>query len=292
MALQGSVGTALEARALGKQYRRGTWALRDLSLALPRGTITALVGPNGAGKSTLMKAWVGFERPTEGSVAVGGIDPWQDRPAAVNQIGYVAQAPSLYRDLSVDDHLLLAMTLRRSFDREGALRRLRRLGIPVGARPTELSGGQQAQLSLAIALGTRAPVLLLDEPLASLDPLARRDFLALVVESSRSEGTTVVLSSHIITDVETACDRVVVLGDGRKLLDDTVIGAVSAHVVLPGDATTPVPRVISAFRDPSGGRLRLARRDEASPGAAERDATLDEVVVGYLAADQAQSADD
>ena len=163
---------------------------------IPSGGITALVGPNGAGKSTLIKGWIGFERPTAGRLEVQGIDPWRDRVAAVGRLAYVPQAASLYRDLTVADHLALGATLRRGFDRAGAAERLDALAIPLGARAGELSGGQQAQVGLALALGTWAPVLLLDEPLASLDPLARREFLAVLVDAVRTTGATALLVAH------------------------------------------------------------------------------------------------
>lgn len=275
---------ALEARGLGKQYGASIWALRSVDLAIPSGGITALVGPNGAGKSTLMKAWVGFERPTEGSVAVLGIDPWVDRRSAVIQTGYVPQTPSLYRDLSAEDHLALAQTLRRSFDRTVARKRLRQLDISLDARPGELSGGQQAQLGLAIALGTRAPVLLLDEPLASLDPLARRDFLGVLTDAVHADGSSAVLASHIITDVEATCDRVVVLGGGRKLLDATIVEAVAEHIIVPMGAAVDAGRVVATFDGPTGEPLILARRDGSDRAGDQREASLDEVVIGYLTA--------
>jgi ABC-2 type transport system ATP-binding protein len=161
---------------LAKRYRRGVWALQGIDLALPAGGITALVGPNAAGKSTLIKTWVGFEKPTRGSARVAGIDPWRDRSAALAHFGYVTQSPSLYDGLTVEDHLDLARQLRPSFDRDYARRRMSELDIPLDRQGRDLSGGQQAQVALALALGTRAPILLLDEPLASLDPLARREF--------------------------------------------------------------------------------------------------------------------
>ncbi|MEO7667336.1 MAG: ABC transporter ATP-binding protein, partial [Dehalococcoidia bacterium] len=166
--------SVLETHDLAKRYGRRTWALTGIDLAIPQGGITALVGPNAAGKSTLIKTWVGFERPTRGSVAVAGIDPWKDRSAALAHVGYIPQSPALYDALSVDDHLDLAVQLRPGFDRAYARRRLDELGIPGNQGARSLSGGQQAQVALALALGTRAKILLLDEPLASLDPLARR----------------------------------------------------------------------------------------------------------------------
>jgi len=171
----------LEAHGFGKRYRRRTWALRNVELTVPAGTITALVGPNGSGKSTLIRAWIGFERATEGRLSTGGVDPQRDRKGAVERVGYVPQSPSLYRDLTILDHIALAGTLRRGFDPGMAAGYVERLSIPLRVKAGELSGGEQAQVGLALALATRAPILLLDEPLASLDPLARREFLHLMV---------------------------------------------------------------------------------------------------------------
>ncbi len=219
----------LETHDIGKRYGRRTWALRHVDLAVPDGSITALVGPNGSGKSTLLKAWVGFERPTEGHLIVDGIDPWRDRGAAIGRIGYVPQAPSLYRELTVAEHVTMAKTLRPGFDPSVARRRLDDLDIPLDSTADQLSGGQQAQVGLALALGVRAPVLLLDEPLASLDPLARREFLHVLVDAVRADGATALLSSHVITDIEQACDRLLVLGAGRTLLDLSIAGAIAEH---------------------------------------------------------------
>ena len=266
----------LETHDLAKRYRRGVWALSGIDLEIPPGGITALVGPNAAGKSTLIKTWVGFERPTRGSVRVAGIDPWQDRAAALDHIGYVPQSPALYDGLSVEDHLDMALLLRPSFDREMARQRLDELGIPRSAGARTLSGGQQAQVALALALGTRAEVLLLDEPLASLDPLARREFLHVVADAVRTDGGTALLSSHIVTDVEQACDRLIVLGVGRVLLQASVADAVAAHRVAPADEA--VGEVIATFAGPAGERVAL-QRDGGG-----RSATLEEIVLGYLAA--------
>ena len=263
----------LEARGLAKRYRRGVWALTGIDLELPAGGITALVGPNAAGKSTLIKTWVGFERPTRGSAAVMGLDPWRQRSQALANLGYVPQSPALYDGLSVDDHLDLAVQLRPGFDRAYARERLDQLGIPRAAGSRSLSGGQQAQVSLALALGTRAPILLLDEPLASLDPLARREFLHVLTDAVRDGGATTLLSSHIVTDVEQSCDRLIVLGVGRVLLHDTVTNALAGHAISISDRTDAV----ADFAAPDGSRIWLVR------GAGDRPATLDEVVLGYLA---------
>jgi len=279
----------LETHDIGKRYgRRRQWALRHLDLVVPDGSITALVGPNGSGKSTLLKAWVGFERPTEGRLTVAGIDPWRDRSGALNRIGYVPQAPSLYRELTVAEHVTMAAAFRPAFDAAVAHRRLDDLLIPLTSRADELSGGQQAQVGLALALGTRAPVLLLDEPLASLDPLARREFLHVLVDAVRSDGATALLSSHVITDIEQACDRLVVLGGGRMLLDLSIASAISEHRVLDAadDATRATDTVVGIFPGPAGERLSLVRGGDGRG----RAATLEEVVLGHLAAGRTPSA--
>ena len=272
---------AIEAAGLGKRYRRGRWALRDVDLTVPRGSITALVGPNGAGKSTLIKAGVGFERPTAGRVVVDGVDPWRDRAGAIAKVGYVPQSPSLYRELTVEEHVRLAATLRPGFDLDHARRRLDQLSIPLDSRADELSGGQQAQVGLALALGTRAPVLLLDEPLASLDPLARRDFLHVLVGAVREDGSTALLSSHVITDIEQACDRLLVLGGGRKLLDLSIAESIAAHRI--AETLSAADHVVGTFMEMDGGRASLIR---TTPGTTPhgRPATLEEVVLGHLAA--------
>ena len=281
--------SALEAFGVAKSYqRRRPPALAGVDLALPRGSITALVGPNGAGKSTLMKAWVGFERPTRGRVAVAGIDPFRHRYRALAHLAYIPQSAALYRELTVAEHLDLAGSLRRGFDRALALRRLDDLAIPDGVKAGALSGGQQAQVALAVALASRAPILVLDEPLAGLDPLARREFLFLLTVHAREHGTTAVLSSHVVSDVEQAADRLVVLGMGAKLLDTGVTESLEHHRIAVGD----VPpgnglRTIASFLGQAGETVTLLATDGSpAPGwaAALRRPTLEELMLGYLAA--------
>ncbi|HTS15604.1 MAG TPA: ABC transporter ATP-binding protein [Candidatus Sulfotelmatobacter sp.] len=280
---------ALATDGLSKRYRSGApLALDDVTLTVPTGSITAVVGPNGAGKSTLIRTWMGFERPTAGRVAVTGIDPWRHRPEAVARIGYVPQAASLYRDLTVADHLALAVTLRHGFERSVAVERLKSLGIGPSKRASELSGGQQAQLGLAIALATRAPVLLLDEPLASLDPLARREFLSVLVAAVRADGHTAFLSSHIVTDVEEACERLVVLSAGRVLLDAEVAQARADYRIVPSGAGSPLAGEVATFAGPAAARLTLVRTADPSVG---RAASLEDIVLGYLSSARASSGD-
>ena len=226
---------ALAAHGLSKRFRKKV-ALDAVDLAVPAGSVTALVGPNGAGKTTLIRVCMAFERPNVGSVEVDGVDPWKHRREALRRVGYVPQKPAVYGGLSVDDHLAMAKSLHPSFDRDYARRRLEQLAIPLDQRADTLSGGQAAQLGLAVALGTRAKVLLLDEPLANLDPLARREFIQVLLDAIRSEGSTALLSSHIVTDVEDACDRLVILGSGKIKLDCPLEEAKRTHRLTDADS--------------------------------------------------------
>jgi len=275
----GSASPALEAVGVSKRFGRSTEALRDVHVAVPQGSIAALVGPNGAGKSTLIRCWIGFETPTTGSVRVLGVDPVKDRAGAVERLGYVAQSTGLYRGLSVADHLELAGTLRKGFDATEARLRLEQLGIPLRQRAGTLSGGQASQLALCIALGTHAPVLLLDEPLASLDPLARHEFLNLLVSVVRERGATALLSSHIVSDVAAACDGLVVLGNGRVALQAPITSAVASHRLGVPGAVDP-SLVVATFARPGGEIAVLLRSEDPSLATP----TLEELVMGYLSA--------
>jgi len=277
---------ALEAIGVSKRYRRtGSWALLDADLEVPEGTITALVGPNGAGKSTLIRTWVGFERPTRGLVRVGGIDPREDRAGAVARIGYVSQSTALYRGLTVGEHLTLARTMRPGFDDEAAQARLEQLAIPLSQKAGSLSGGQAAQVALCIALSTGAPILLLDEPLAALDPLARHDFLNLLVSAVRERGATALLSSHIVSDVEAVCDHLVVLGMGRVTLQAPIREAIAEHRLGPV-GSMPAEQTVATFARPGGEPIALVRSSDPSLPRP----SLEELVMGYLAAARSGAA--
>ena len=271
---------ALEACGLSKRYRRSsTWALVDVDLAVPQGTVTALVGPNGAGKSTLIRTWMGFERPTRGHVLVGGIDPQDDRAGTLRQLGYVSQSTALYRGLTVSDHLALAAGLRSGFDTAAARERLGQLAIPLAQKAGALSGGQAAQVALCLALGTGAPVLLLDEPLAALDPLARHDFLNIVSSIVRDQGATALLSSHIVSDVEAVCDQLVVVGLGRVTLQAPIKQALAEHRLMPA-GSAPAGQLVATFARPGGELSDLVRSTDPSLPVP----SLEELVMGYLAA--------
>src|SRR6266705_3058463 len=189
----------VEASGLGKRYG-STWALRECSLAVPAGHVAALVGPNGAGKTTLLNLAVGLAAPTAGAVTVLGGEP-AGSPAALDGIAFVAQDAPLYKNLSAADSLHLARNLNRRWDQQYAQARLAELGIPLTKKVSKLSGGQQAQLALTLALARRPQLLVLDEPLAMLDPLARHDFMAGVMAAVADDGVSVVLSSHALADL-------------------------------------------------------------------------------------------
>jgi ABC-2 type transport system ATP-binding protein len=285
---QAKITCVITTEALTKRYRRRT-ALHAISLEIPDGGITALVGPNGAGKSTLLKLCIGFERPTGGRLEVNGVDPVRQRARAVASIGYVPQTPALYRDLSIMDHVELAHAIRPGFDRALARGHVEALGIALTACAGEISGGEQAQVCLAIALGTRAPLLLLDEPLASLDPLARRDFLRVARNAASSGDTSIVLSSHVISEIEDTADRLLVLGEGRVLFDNTVAHSIATHRVIDPGRDVDRAEVVGQFPGRADTLHTLVRTSTTGVG---RVPTLEEVVLGYLASSRAQGRDE
>jgi ABC-2 type transport system ATP-binding protein len=216
----------IEASGLGKRYRR-SWALRDCTLEVPAGRVTALVGPNGAGKSTLLNLAVGLTAPSAGTVTVLG-GRRAGSPAALDGIAFVAQDTPLYKTLTVADMIYLTRSLNRRFDQPYARARLDELGIPPRRRAGKLSGGQQAQLALTLALARRPRLLVLDEPVAMLDPVARHDFMATVMAAS-ADGVSVLLSSHVLTELERVAGYLILLSRGRVRLAGDVTDLVAAH---------------------------------------------------------------
>ena len=235
----------LRAERLGKRYRR-RWALQDCTLAIEPGHVTGLVGPNGAGKSTLLNLAAGMLSPSAGTIEVCGRPPAADA-AQLAAVGYVAQHTPTYSSLTVADHLRLGARLNPSWDPALADRRIAQLGIDPRQRAGRLSGGQRAQLALVLGLAKRPQLLILDEPVASLDPLARREFLQVLMEAVAEHGLSVILSSHVVSDLERVCDHVVVLVDSHVRLDGDVehlqqthvrlVGAPFSSRSLPGDQT-------------------------------------------------------
>jgi ABC-2 type transport system ATP-binding protein len=277
----------IETSGLSKRYRQ-IWALRDCTLAIPAGRIVALVGPNGAGKSTLLHMAVGLTTPTTGSLTVlgntapGSLD-------ALERIAFVAQDAPLYGSQSVAGMLDLAASLNRRFDRRRAETRLAEIGIALGHKVGKLSGGQQAQLALTIALARRPELLVLDEPHARLDPLARYDFMASLMIAAAEDGLSVVFSSHLVTELERVADYLVVLAGGRVQVMGEIAGLLAHHTMLSGPSAS-IDRVAERF---AVVQARLAGRqaqllvrtdgDEDPPlGWETGDVTLEELVLAYL----------
>src|ERR1700722_9006706 len=224
----------LEARGLGKRYGR-TWALRECTLEIPAGRVAALVGPNGAGKSTLLNLAVGLTAPSAGSVTVLNGRPAGSR-SALDGIAFVAQDTPLYKNLSVADMIYITRSLNRHFNQVYARTRLDELGIPPRRKAGKLSGGQQAQLALTLALARRPRLLVLDEPVAMLDPIARHDFMATVLAAATDDGVSVLLSSHVLADLERVADYLVLLARGQVRLAGPVDDLLASHRMLIGPA--------------------------------------------------------
>ena len=217
----------VEASGLGKRYG-GTWALRECTLEIPAGRVAALVGPNGAGKSTLLNLAVGLTAPSAGEVTVLG-GRRAGSPAALDGIAFVAQDTPLYKNLSVADMIYVTRNLNRHFDRRYAKARLDELGIPPKRKARKLSGGQQAQLALTLALARRPRLLVLDEPVAMLDPVARHDFMALVLTAAADDGVSVLLSSHVLTELERVAGYLILVSRGRVRLAGDVDDLLAVH---------------------------------------------------------------
>ena len=234
----------IETAGLGRQYGK-FWALRDCTMAIPAGRIVALVGPNGAGKTTLLHLTVGLARATTGSVTVlGGVPPGSLE--ALERIAFVAQDVPLYRNLSVAEMLELASNMNRRFDWPRAQGRLAELGIVLGRKVGRLSGGQRAQLALTIAFSRHPDLLVLDEPLSGLDPLARHDFMATLMIAAAEDGVSVVFSSHVISELERVADYLVLLSGGRVQVMGEISELVAGHAMMSGQAAD-ADRVAASF---------------------------------------------
>ncbi|MFI0453491.1 ABC transporter ATP-binding protein [Actinomadura sp. 6N118] len=283
---------ALRTERLSKRYRGGHQALSEVTLTLPAGRVVGLVGPNGAGKSTLLNLIAGTIRPTSGMIEVLG-----GRPAAnaaqLNKVGFVAQDTPVYRGLTVAEHLRLGAKLNANWDAGLARRRIAHLGLDPAQKAGRLSGGQRAQLALAVATAKRPEMLIFDEPVAALDPLARRAFLQYLMESVADLEATVILSSHLLGDLERVCDHLVVLTASGLQLAGDVDDILAAHYRLVGrpehiDKLPPGVEVIQAehngrqstliVRDTSGMLPRLL--PELLPTATPLE--LEDMVLAYL----------
>ena len=278
----------IETHALGKSYG-STRALRDCTLAIPDRHVVALVGPNGAGKTTLLNLTVGLVLPTTGEVTVLGGRPAGSR-AALDGIAFVAQDAPLYKNLSAADLLHETRNLNRRFDQDYAERRLGELGIPLRQKAGKMSGGQQAQLALTLALARRPRLLLLDEPMAMLDPIARHEFMATVMTAAAEDGVSVVLSSHVLAELERVADYLVLVSHGNIQVAGEVEDLLATHGLLTGPASESGRysrqwNVVHASSAASLVRLLVrydGNSDPVPPGWEARPVTLEELTLAYL----------
>jgi ABC-2 type transport system ATP-binding protein len=282
-----SAAPALRCDGLGKRYG-SRWALRDCSLEIPTGTVTALVGPNGAGKTTLLQLVVGLSKATAGEVSVLGCPPGRDAAQLLPRVGFVAQEHPLYKGFTIADTLKLGRKLNASWDGAFALDRIDALGLPLGQKVGKLSGGQQAQVALTLALAKRPDLLVLDEPVASLDPLARREFMQSVMEAVAESGMTVLLSSHIVADLERVCDHLIILSRADVQLAGPIEDIVAGHRVLTGPRSDPgaVARVHEVIRESHTERqttLLVRANGHVYDSCWElHEVDLEEIVLAYL----------
>jgi ABC-2 type transport system ATP-binding protein len=273
----------IETDGLGKRYRQ-TWALRDCDLTVPAGHVTALVGPNGAGKTTLLRVLAGIATPTAGTATVLGYVPGSQQ--ARDAVSVIDQTVPLDRHLRVRDLVAAARALNDQWDTDLAVQRLTSLNLTMSIKVGKLSGGQRAQLALTLAMARRPRLLLLDEPLASLDPLARQDVLGWLMTCVAEDGLSVVFSSHVIAELERVATYLVVLSQGQVQVAATVDSLLDSHLALTGPTEdagrlaglVPVITVQQAGRQAQV----LARTDAAPTGWAARPVTMEELVLGYL----------
>lgn len=274
----------IDTHRLGKRYRKA-WALRECGISVPAGHVVALVGPNGAGKTTLLRLLAGLSTPSAGQVAVlGGCQPGS--AAARADVSYLDQQMPLYRNLHVRDMLRVAEAMNNRWHREMAEARLAMLGIPVARRVGKLSGGQRAQLALTLAIARRPRLLLLDEPLSSLDPLARQEVMAALMTSVAEDGLSVVFSSHVVAELERVASYLIVLSGGQVQVAASVESLLDSHRALVGPAeqagvlAEQVP-VVTMSRAGRQAQV-LARTATAPPGWSDRPVTMEELVLAYL----------
>ncbi len=276
----------IDTQGLGKRYRR-LWALTDCTLSIPAGHVVGLVGPNGAGKTTLLNLASGMLAPTTGTIEVLGGRPAAG-PAKLARVGYLSQSAPVYAGLSVADHLRLGARLNPGWDGALARGRIERLDLDPRQRAGTLSGGQRAQLALTLAVGKRPELLILDEPVASLDPLARREFLQDLMESVAEQELSVVLSSHLVADLERVCDYLIVLVGSRVRVAGPVDELLAAHHLLSGprrdsDTLPAGQEVISASHTDVQTTLLIRTSGPVlDPAWTVSEVSLEDLVLAYM----------
>jgi ABC-2 type transport system ATP-binding protein len=277
---------AIEASGLGKKYGR-RWALSDCTLSIPIGRVVGLVGPNGAGKTTLLNLATGMLAPTTGGIRVLGGTPGSG-PDQLARVGYVAQDAPIYAGLSVADHLRLGAHLNPHWDADLAAGRVRQLGLVLTQKAGTLSGGQRAQLALTLAIAKRPELLILDEPIASLDPLARREFLQVLMETTAENEVSVIMSSHLVADLERISEYLVVLVDSRVQVAGEIDELLASHQLLTGarrdPGTLPEGQHVITARHTDRQSTILVRCDEpiVDPSWSVGQIDLEDLVLAYM----------
>jgi ABC-2 type transport system ATP-binding protein len=280
------MSAVIETSGLGLQYRR-TWALRDCTLAIPEGHVVGLVGPNGAGKTTLLRLATGMLTPTRGTITVLGQRPAAG-PAQLARVGFVAQDTAVYARLTVADHLRLGAWLNPGWDDDLARQRIGQLALDPKQRAGSLSGGQRAQLALTLAMAKRPELLILDEPVASLDPLARREFLQGLMEAVADQRLSVVLSSHLVADLQRVCDYLVVLVASRVRVAGEVSDLLASHHRLSGPRRDPgtLPAgqevITESHTDKQSSLLVRTDGPVLDPAWAVTPVSLEDLVLAYM----------
>jgi ABC-2 type transport system ATP-binding protein len=290
------VSVSLAARGLGKRYGR-RWALSDCTFEVPAGHIAGLVGPNGAGKTTLLHLAVGLIEPSAGSIAVLGEEVAATSPQLA-RVGFIAQETPLYPSLSVADHLRFGAALNPGWDAALARARVARLGLDRAQRGGTLSGGQRAQLALTLAIAKRPELLVLDEPVAGLDPLARREFLQGLMEFAAEHAVSVMLSSHLVADLERVCDYVILVVEGRVQLAGELDELLATHRRVTGprrdSARLPASQEVIEETHTERQSTLLVRTEEPiiDPAWSVEEVSLEDIVLAYMsrAADDAELA--
>lgn len=275
---------AIQTKGFGKRYG-SFWALENCNITIPQGRVSALVGPNGAGKSTLLKLLTGLGTASAGEGKVLGKVPMQHE-SFLSDIGYLAQDIPLYKSMDAADHINMGKHLNQRFDESFIRIRLKELGIPLDRPVGKLSGGQRAQVALALALAKKPKLLLLDEPVAALDPLARHDFLSSLSQAAADEDLTVVMSSHLLADLERVSDHVIVLASGKTQLCDDIDAVLGGHRILVGPRTNSMEGLDIIHETHAAKQstllVRLKKGVKVSTAWQVHEPNIEEVILAYM----------
>lgn len=279
------MGVVVQTKNLGKRYG-SFWALENCNISVPEGSVSALVGPNGAGKSTLLNLLIGLSNASAGESKVLGKVP-QQHEEFLADIGYLAQDIPLYKSLNIVDHIKMGQSLNERFDAVFMEKRLKDLDIPFDRPLGKMSGGQRAQVALALALAKKPKLLLLDEPVAALDPLARHDFLSSLSQAVADGGLTVVMSSHLLADLERVSDHVIVLAAGKTQLCDTIGAVLKEHRLLVGPRQAQVPSGLAVIHETNTQKqstllVRVGGKHKLSAGWQSHNPNIEEIILAYM----------